>query len=153
MLPPAQLRGTFGRGDKRSRLDCVVIRQISRSGRWPFCAADIQKGRRNFRPCRDPSAAAIGAPSPGMVIDEKPVRFTPIRECRRRLFQKNPTPPTPNPTEGRIRGTNPAPRKRLSSRLGIQFFSDLRFFRGPSFPLDTWKFNHAWVGGGGGPHP
>ena len=89
MLPPEQLRGNFDRIDKRSRVDCVAIRQIARSGRWPCCAADIQTGHRNFWPYRDPMTAAIGAPSPGMVVVEKPARFTPIREFGRRFFNKN----------------------------------------------------------------
>ena len=131
MLPQAQLRGTFDQSDKRSRLgDCVLISQIARSGRWPRCAADSQKGRRNFWPYRDPLTGAIGCPSPGMVIVEHPARFTPIRELRRHFFKKIPTPPNPKPTAGRISGPNQAPQKRLSSRLEIQFCSDLQFHRG-----------------------
>ena len=97
----AQLRGTFDHSDKRSRLgDCLAIRQIARSVRWPFCAADSQAGRRNFWPYRDPLAGSIGAPMPGMVIVENPARFTPIREFGRPF----PKTKTRRPPQTRQRG-------------------------------------------------
>ena len=88
ILEPAQLRGTVDRGEARSRLDCVTIRQIARSGRRTCCASDSQTGRRNFRQYCDSVAASIGAHSPGMVSVGKPARFTPIREWGRPFCQK-----------------------------------------------------------------
>ena len=91
MLPQAQLRGTFDQSEKRSRLgDCVMLRQIARSFKWPYCDANTQMGIRNFWPYHDPMKGGIGAPSHCMVFVEKQSRSTPTREFRRRCFEKIP---------------------------------------------------------------